>query len=111
MPACGAAGFNRVGQAGADAGELGDELARDCPVDHAGRAEADADPFDAGQLVLEAGAEVDVVRAVLEQDEAGRMLRQAGGSDLVIEIAGLLGWHRALSVPATCCPPGRRRPH
>ena len=60
-----------------------------------------------GQLVLEAGGEVDVVGAVLEQDQAGRVPGQIGRGDLVTEVARLLGRVAGTVRRGTCCPPGR----
>ena len=62
--------------------------------------EPDADPEDAGQLVLEAGAEVDVVGPVLQEDEAGRVPDQVGRRQLVGQVPGLLRRDRALAVAA-----------
>ena len=78
------------------------------PVGDAAVPEPDADAEDAGQLVLEAGAEVDVVGAVLQQDQTGRVPGQVGRGQLVGQVPGPLGRDRALAVPASCC--RRRRP-
>ena len=64
------------GRGCAHVGEIGGNRRRDGPVVDAVRPEADARPQHAGEFVLEAGAEVDVVGAVLEHDQPGPVLRQ-----------------------------------
>ena len=54
---------------------------------------------EACQLVLQAGAEIDVVGPVLQQHQTGRMPGQVGRRHLVGEVPGLAGWRRALAVP------------
>ena len=90
------------GQAGPHVGQLGRQRRRDGTVHHALRPDIEigAEHRHAGQLVLQAGGEADVVGAVLEEHQPGGMLRQVGRRDLVTEVARRPGRVRALPVGA-----------
>ena len=90
--------FDRLGEARPRVRQLGRDGRRHGPVDDTLRAEADADAEHPPELVFEAVTEVDVVRARLQEHEAGRMLGQVGVGELGAQAARPLARYRALCV-------------